>query len=198
MVMNDAQKFTCTTFHMDMPIETQPGFCAKRQRKAQAGDYCGICPEGIKAAKETRDPALDSPYKKVREDAEKREQGLGKTVENKEADMAEKKWCSEGCGKGAVKDGLCTRHYKEKHGEAPFPSGKKPPVKRQAGRQGNKPSPGKKPRATGGHDHECEGCKVLQMQLDELAVAEKIMVAAGLVAPEKFEQARKIVRELGK
>jgi hypothetical protein len=113
--------------------------------------------------------------------------------------MAEKKLCSCGCGKQAVKDGLSTKCYRKKHGKLPFESSNKEAGRqagRRAGRQDLKASKGKKPRANG--KHKCEGCEILQLQLDELGTAEKIMVAAGLVPAEKFEQARKIVRELHK
>ncbi len=179
--MNDAEIFTCEVFHLKMPVEKQPEWCAKKQRTAKDGDYCGICPTGIKAAKENREPG----------------QGVTPKIK-KEIDMAEKQLCSKGCGKGSVKDSLCTKHYREEHGEAPFPSGQKQgrkKVKKSAGRQAR--SSGTRTRSTAGkHDHECEGCKVLQLQLDELNRAEAIMVAAGLCTPGKFEKAREIAREL--
>lgn len=43
---------------------------------------------------------------------------------------------------------------------------------------------------------ECEGCKSLQAQIEEMNLAEKVMVAAGIIPAEKFDQARTIVREL--
>ena len=44
-----------------------------------------------------------------------------------------------------------------------------------------------KPRRVNGH--ECEGCR-------EFAQVEKIMIAAGIITAEKFEQARKFVKGL--
>ncbi len=111
--------------------------------------------------------------------------------------MADKKLCSCGvCGKGAVKDGLSTKCYRKKYGKAPFSSGEKK-TKARPGQA--RSSQGKKRRVKGnGHDLECEGCKTLQRQINDLNLAEKIMVAAGLATAEKFDQARKIARELNK
>ncbi len=114
--------------------------------------------------------------------------------------MADKNKCRKGCGKGAVKDGLCTKHFREEHGVAPFPSGQKK-TKKLAKVKARPSKAGKKHlvKGNGAHDSgECEGCKALQLQIDDLTRAENIMVAAGLATADKFEKARQIVRELAK
>ena len=208
--MDDAQQFTCETFHLVMPIEKQPEFCAKRQRKACDGDYCGICPIGAQAAKNARTPEIKKIPDKHNVEIHFKapvygtdnfhEKVINRVIQNikdsKEGEMATNKSCSEkDCGKGSVKDSLCTKHYRAKHGVLPYPK-KKDALKARPGQA--KSSSGKKRRANGnGHDHECEGCEALQLQLTDLNRAEAIMVAAGLIPVEKFEQARKIARELG-
>ncbi len=110
--------------------------------------------------------------------------------------MASNKLCSCGCGKRAVKDGLAFKCYRAKNGVPPWES--KKTTERSSG-QGSSSSKGKRARAKGkSNGHECEGCKVLKLQLDEISRVEKVMVAAGLVPAEKFEKARNIVRELHK
>ena len=88
-----------------IPAADQVSFCAKRYRKAGKEDPCFDCERGKAAEREER------------------------TMTDK------KKHCSkEGCTKGPVKDDLCTKHYREKHGVAPFgkpvtDTTKKPPKK---------------------------------------------------------------------
>lgn len=92
--------------------------------------------------------------------------------------------------------GLSTKCYREKYGVAPFPSGLKKGLGKKSSISIRKD---KAARNRGnGKDRECEGCKVLGLQLEEIGRVERIMVAAGLVPAEKFDQARKIARELAK
>src|SRR3990170_1552283 len=49
------------------------------------------------------------------------EKGISAVKEARE--MANKKLCSCGCGKGAVKDGLATKCYRKRFGKAPFGPG---------------------------------------------------------------------------
>jgi hypothetical protein len=126
--------FHCESFHLDLPIEKQRGFCAIQFRKGR--DICIDCEQGKAAAKETREEVraglLSIDHKKVRSEASTRSNEIRRSGGG---DMAEKKLCSCGvCGKGAVKDGLSTKCYRKKYGKAPF--GKASPTKagRQAGR----------------------------------------------------------------
>lgn len=195
--------FVCKKLNFPIPEKTADGFCAKQFRKGM--NICRDCDRGRDLAKMEADlirSQLPPAKEKARyADSKMREAELKKSKKElgKEEDgMAEKKKCSDGCGKNAVKDGLAWACYVKKHGKPPYETktvkkiGKK--VKKQAGRQG---SNGSKVARSTGHDHKCEGCEALQLRIDDLDRAEKIMVAAGLVTAEKFDQARKIARELG-
>lgn len=192
----DNETFRCEAFKgVTMPADKQRGFCAIQFRKGR--EVCVNCERGKAAAKETLEEARGNLEGEKAGRSEGKKLNVESSILNsgdsrREAGMAVKKLCSCGCGKGAVKDGLATKCYRKKHGVGPFEK----PAKGQAGRQ-SKISRGKRTRSTAGkHDHECEGCKVLQLQLDELNRAESVMVAAGLCTADKFEAARKIVREL--
>ncbi len=189
--------FHCKAFHMDMPVDRQRGFCAIQFRKGR--DICVDCERGKEAAKETADEVRAAlPADKEFENRSKA-QTINR-IKEKEVNMAENKLCSCGCGKGAVKDGLATKCYRKKYGKAPFPSGQKK-TKKLAKAKARPSQAGKKRRVKGNGVHdtgECEGCKALQLQIDDLTRAENIMVAAGLATADKFEKARQIVRELAK
>jgi hypothetical protein len=202
--------FHCTNFGgLDMPVDKQRGFCAIQFRKGR--DNCIDCVRGKTAAKETAEDVRSSlpPTTGDASRAGMRAAEIKKSKgsSNKEAKMADKKLCSCGCGKGAVKDGLATKCYRKKYGKAPFSKGqeaeKGPAKEGRSGQVKKRSSPGAKSRdnrmkGNGSHAAECEGCKTLQLQLDDLDRAEKIMVAAGLVTAERFEQARSWARELHK
>lgn len=171
-----------------MPEDRQRGFCARQFRLER--DICKDCERGKQAAEEDRQDVHASLPESRRTEID-----LRANAGREEADVAGKQLCSDGCGKRVVKDGLAFKCYKKKYGKAPWDTGR---PKTKAGKK--KPSRAKSmtttKRVKGGN--ECEGCRVLGLQLDEIGRVEKIMVAAGLVPAEKFEQARKIVRELGK
>ncbi len=112
--------------------------------------------------------------------------------------MAEKKLCSCGCGKQAIKKGLAWGCYTKKHGEPPYGHKTASKKEKQAGRQKKASRKGPSRTAATYKHSDCPGCQALQLQVDDLTRAEKIMVAADLATPEQFEKARKIVRELAR
>lgn len=181
--MDDAQKFTCDVFHLDMALDVQPGFCAKRQRKAQSGDYCGICPIGIKAAKNERQvsgigsqgsgeagPQTLDPEPKVIKEDEMSGTGIKECVD---------------CGK----EYKPTSNVQKRCVEC---KAKKKPgtVKKQAGRQGLKPSPGKKPRAA-----TKAAVQVTNGQHESVKVIETL-VAIGAVSQAQVDATRKYLQEM--
>ena len=135
MEPDQVNTFSCAAFP-SLPAQLDQEFCARRHRKAGAGDPCKGCDIGIQAAKTTAKDTRDglSTDKRLRGDAAKRGIEIKKSEGHTEEAMAGKKLCSCGCGKLAVKDGLSTKCYRKKNGVLPFPK-KGAPVKRQAGRQ---------------------------------------------------------------
>jgi hypothetical protein len=181
--------FFCKSYKLTIPADKQRGFCAKQFRLDR--DICRDCDRGKAAAGEERQEILASLPEQVRSEID-----LRANAGRKETDVAGKQLCSDGCGKRAVKEGLAFKCYKQKYGKAPWDTGQ------SKAKAGKKKSSGTKraarARRAKGNGHECEGCKVLSLQLEEIGRVEKIMVAAGLVPAEKFDHARKIVRELSK
>lgn len=180
----DQETFECTVFHLTMPRERQQEWCAKKQRTARDGDYCGICPTGVEAARNTRDAVQAQATGKVPGLLE----GIGARLKKgKERDMPTAK---------EKKTLQCKTHgeYKGYRSDSPCPQCKAAGKgKKQTGRQG---PARKKPAAAHGDD--CPGCQALQLQLNDLTRAENVMVAAGLATKEQFDKARMIVRDLAK
>lgn len=175
------EMFRCDTYKINIPINKRGfGFCAKQFRKGR--EFCVDCERGKKSAQYDKEEVIKKipPTKR-----EKIQQGMAFSHSiKKEKSMAEKPKCDNGDGKLAVKDGLCYKCYRKKHGVAPFPSGQ--------GKKAAKKKTGSKRILLGkAHvvvDEKCEGC--------ELSMVEKVMVAAGIVPAEKFEQAREIIKGL--
>ena len=189
--------FHCDQYHVDMPEEKQQGFCAKRYRRAAPEDHCSSCDRGREAAKKDKDGIIDKLPKDRGNENGRRAQLIRHAATKEEDIMAEKKKCSCGCGKNAIKEGLAWGCYSKKFGKPPYGHGGTKTAPAKAKPSQAKHTPSKLRRVKGnGHRLECEGCKALQLQIDDINRVEKIMVAAGLVDPGKFEQARKIVREL--
>jgi len=174
-----------------MPAEKQRGFCALRYRSGKM--ICTECETGKTAAKEdAQDVRSGLPPVKLK--------GVGRweldKTGKKEDEMADKKKCSCGCGKGAVKDGLAYKCYGKKFGKKPFESHpekkdkpkKEPKAGRQAGRQ--VPSSGK--RSASGQNG---GAGVTNEQHESVAVLETL-VAIGAVTADQVETTRKYVREM--
>lgn len=105
---------TCKAYgNITIPADKQRGFCARQYRLGK--ENCVACDRGKEAAQsETTEIRADIYEKPL----------IGSTREKREEHMA-KKCTRDGCKKWAVKDDLCTRHYREKHGEAPFPKDSK-------------------------------------------------------------------------
>ena len=182
-----------------MPASKQIGFCAKQYRMERVG--CVDCETGKQAAKadaaNVRTGLPDSTSDKIRAGMRAAESMKLNRGKEKEDGTVGKKECKKGCGVKAVKDELCHKHYKEEHGEAPFPSGRKLAKKSVKTRPDQTvSSSGKKRRVKGnGHaDGECDGCKALQLEISQLNRAEAIMVAAGFTTAEKFKQAQELAR----
>lgn len=121
-----SKMFTCEKIHMDIPEESQRGFCAKKYRIAGECDICLGCETG-KAASKADAAAVRSALQPTSTEAHsaagKRSAEIRESEKKaKEAgDMASKKKCSCGCGKNSLKDGLAWGCYKKKHGVDPYP-----------------------------------------------------------------------------
>ena len=185
----DGDKFHCDHYHLDILAEKQQGFCAKRVRLAGIEDHCFVCETGKAADRKDRDAvraAIPEGKQRVRSASYLREHEIRRSRKEKRI----MKKCTA-CGKEARSNGQktcdCGAKF-EKAGSKPKKGGK---IK---GKVSGKPWP--MPKEPAGNGHDCEGCQALQLRIDELDRVEKVMVAAGLVDPEKFEKARKIVREL--
>jgi hypothetical protein len=123
--------FTCIKYHVDMPLETSDAFCARRFHSCQAGDYCLECEKGIAAAKiypptvmfNKTKPRKSVPIIEPEVQTDQDDESLIEkiTEESEGKQMPDKMKCKNGCGKGAVKDGICTRCYRKLHGVLPYP-----------------------------------------------------------------------------
>jgi len=203
----DNESFICKKHgNLSMPTDKQVGFCAKQYRTERVG--CVDCETGKAAAKtdaanvRTGLPATVSEV--LRAAAKKSSEIRATEKKEKEAEMAGKALCSCGCGVKAVKEGFGWGCYRKKFGVDPFPRstpGVKTKAKKSAKTRPDQTisSSGKTCRVKGnGHaDGECEGCKALQLEISQINRAEAIMVTAGLVSADKFDQARKFVTDLG-
>ena len=193
--------FHCKSFDLDMPAENQRGFCALRYRSGKM--ICTECETGKAAAKEdAADVRAGLPTtggQGVRKSTAMTSAIEIKKSKKEEAGMASKKECSKGCGKGAVKDDLCTKHYKEKHGKAPFPSGqpkKEPKAGRQAGRQaGKEPSTGRQKGDKGTRGKSNGSGTGVNGQHESVKVLETL-VAIGAVTQTQVDATRQYVREM--
>ena len=202
MVEGAMADFHCKSFDLDMPAENQRGFCALRYRSGKM--ICTECETGKAAAKEdAADVRAGLPTtggQGVRKSTAMTSAIEIKKSKKKEAGMASKKECSKGCGKGAVKDDLCTKHYKEKHGKAPFPSGRKETKPRKInqkkaskGKRGDRISEKSNGSGASGQENMISDS---QPNLEELGRLALILIASGAVPASKFEQARKVMKEL--
>jgi len=192
-----SKMFTCEKIHMDIPEESQRGFCAKKYRIAGEGDICLGCETGKAAAKidaETVRSSLPATTgDKIRAGMRAAEIRKSDSKEKEAGEMAGKKKCKKGCGKQAVKDDLCYKDYKAEHGVAPWGSGQveaKKSAKAKARPGQALSSSGKKSRVkSNGHAlvaGECEGCKKLNMTM-------AILVTTGLVSEDTVKQTQEFV-----
>ena len=184
--MESGAMFTCETFNIPIPLASQVGFCAKKFRSAKRGDHCLDCEIGIESAKKdtaavrsgipNSKQGIRPPQKpNALPGAEVKPEDLLREVQSA---MAEKKLCSCGCGKGAVKDGLATKCYRKKFGHLPF------------SHKDNR----KAPPADPGLESGCEGCRVLTEQANDLIAIQNLLIQSGAITVDKIQAARAFIQ----